>query len=377
MCGQTTPFIYDGDGNLVKKIKPDNSKTIYVGRIYEVDKTSGGSVTQTRTYYPAGGAMRIDGTLYYILKDHLGSASVISNASGVTVSGGEQRYYPFGESRLTATMLTDRLFTGQREMAGLGIYHYKARFYSPKLGRFLSPDTIVPSYANPQSWNRYSYVGNNPLRYTDPTGHMQAEDRFTSSNGTCNADDKSCNWVGKSKKPKREKTLPDHLSDIALGADIASMVISKGEQWAANGIYAIMAIGCLGGPELCAATMGTGFQADMAIAVLAGPLENSLGVASFLATAASDALRGDTTISSNGVYIGRDTLVSARNTAIGFVPESNLDAWVSVSQVEYDQARMDGSKAGGSIAISNIGEVVMQVIWQDTFVKDAWENIFK
>ncbi|MEO7841428.1 MAG: RHS repeat domain-containing protein [Anaerolineales bacterium] len=43
--GQTTQFIYDGDGNLVKKIKPDNSKTIYVGGIYEVDKTSGGSVT--------------------------------------------------------------------------------------------------------------------------------------------------------------------------------------------------------------------------------------------------------------------------------------------------------------------------------------------
>jgi len=87
VSGQTTQFIYDGDGNLVKKVKPDNSKTIYVGEIYEVDKTSGGSVTRTVTYYPAAGAMRINSTLYYILKDHLGSASVITNASGVTVSG--------------------------------------------------------------------------------------------------------------------------------------------------------------------------------------------------------------------------------------------------------------------------------------------------
>ena len=91
--GQTTTFTYDGDGNLVKKIKPDSSKTIYVGGIYEVDKSSGGSVTRTVTYYPAGGAMRINSTLYYMvsirlrqstrrLKDHLGSASVVTHASG-------------------------------------------------------------------------------------------------------------------------------------------------------------------------------------------------------------------------------------------------------------------------------------------------------
>jgi len=73
-------FHYDGDGNLVKKIKPDNSKTIYVGGIYEVDKTSGGSIQRTVTYYPAAGAMRINSTLYYTLKDHTstGSAQVLA-----------------------------------------------------------------------------------------------------------------------------------------------------------------------------------------------------------------------------------------------------------------------------------------------------------
>ena len=176
VSGQTTQFIYDGDGNLMKKVKPDNSKTIYVGGIYEVDKASGGSVTRTVTYYPVAGAMRINSTLYYTLKDHLGSASVVTNATGVTV--GEQRYYPYGETRVTTgTIYTDKLFTGQREMAGLGIYHYQARFYSPKLGRFLSADTIVPSYANPQHFNRYSYVLGNPLKYTDPTGHRECADQ--------------------------------------------------------------------------------------------------------------------------------------------------------------------------------------------------------
>ncbi len=99
----------------------------------------------------------------------------IAHAHGATVD--EQRYYPYGETRLTTgTMYTDKLFTGQREMAGLGIYHYGARFYSPKLARFLSPDLIVAGYANPQNLNPFSYVNNNPLRYIDPTGHMRVQD---------------------------------------------------------------------------------------------------------------------------------------------------------------------------------------------------------
>ncbi|MCI0551247.1 MAG: YD repeat-containing protein [Anaerolineae bacterium] len=67
VSGQTTQFIYDGDGKLVKKIKPDGSKTLYVGGIYEVDKTSGGAVTRTVTYYPAAGAFRLSGYLCNIL----------------------------------------------------------------------------------------------------------------------------------------------------------------------------------------------------------------------------------------------------------------------------------------------------------------------
>lgn len=49
---------------------------------------------------------------------------------------------------------------------------YKARFYSPALGRFVQPDTIIPDQFNPQSWNRFSYVINNPTNHIDPTGHQ-------------------------------------------------------------------------------------------------------------------------------------------------------------------------------------------------------------
>jgi RHS repeat-associated protein len=59
----------------------------------------------------------------------------------------------------------------QRDV-GLGLLHFGARFYHPRLGRFISADTLVPNFADPQNLNRYAFVLNNPLKYTDPSGHM-------------------------------------------------------------------------------------------------------------------------------------------------------------------------------------------------------------
>jgi RHS repeat-associated protein len=52
-----------------------------------------------------------------------------------------------------------------------GLMDYKARAYDPLLGRFIQPDTIIPNPADPQSWNRYSYVLDNPIIFSDPSGH--------------------------------------------------------------------------------------------------------------------------------------------------------------------------------------------------------------
>src|SRR3990172_5173743 len=79
---------------------------------------------------------------------------------------------PFGESlQSQGTMPTDRLFTGQR-LDGTGLYYYGARYYGPVIGRLFSPDTVIPDLMNPQSFNRYSYVYNNPLKYVDQNGHI-------------------------------------------------------------------------------------------------------------------------------------------------------------------------------------------------------------
>ncbi len=84
----------------------------------------------------------------------------------------EQRYLPFGAVRtdVGAISQTDFGYTGQRN-SDFGLMDYHARWYAPSLGKFTQPDTIVPNPGNPQSWNRYSYVNNNPINNIDPTGH--------------------------------------------------------------------------------------------------------------------------------------------------------------------------------------------------------------
>ncbi len=166
------PFIYDGDGVMVKQINPDGSKLIMIGGVYQETRSAANALTEWRVYYFAGGAMRVyDGTsdnLYFVHKDHLGSASVVTDDAGNIVDS--QRYMPFGEPRLAGTSLpTDRLYTGQRDLPTLGLMDYKARMYSPSLGRFIQPDTVTPS--GPQGLSRYAYVNNNPVKYRDPSGH--------------------------------------------------------------------------------------------------------------------------------------------------------------------------------------------------------------
>ncbi len=82
-------------------------------------------------------------------------------------------YLPYGGQReQIGTSITDYKFTDQELDTKTGLYNYDARLYDPVIGRFITPDPIIPEVYNPQSLNRYSYVLNNPLKYTDPTGHL-------------------------------------------------------------------------------------------------------------------------------------------------------------------------------------------------------------
>jgi RHS repeat-associated protein len=152
-----------------------DSDTCYAGCMKEY------KLVIARKYYDAGGsrvAMREAGTLYWLLTDHLGSTSKAANSDGSFNS--EQMYKPFGEKRYptgSPTLPTTYRYTGQRSETGLGpsggegLMFYGARWYDSQLGRFLSADSIIPGAGNPQAWDRYAGMSNNPVKYNDPTGH--------------------------------------------------------------------------------------------------------------------------------------------------------------------------------------------------------------
>ena len=70
------------------------------------------------------------------------------------------------------TSQTTRSYTGHETHSDVGLVNMNARLYDPTIGRVTSADSVIPDAANGQAWNRYSYVINNPLKYTDPTGNQ-------------------------------------------------------------------------------------------------------------------------------------------------------------------------------------------------------------
>ena len=173
-------YVYDGDGNLVKS-EVNGVVTYYLGKYYE--KTVQNGHYAEKKHYSAGStiiAVRtvIDGTqdtLNWLVGDHLGSTSLVTDSAGAVVN--EVRYSAFGEMRyLNGETVTDLLYTGQKLEEELGLYYYVARWYDPYLNRFLSPDSIIPDPRRSTAYDRYAYVQNNPLKFSDPTGHMRTQE---------------------------------------------------------------------------------------------------------------------------------------------------------------------------------------------------------
>jgi len=175
--GVSASFSYDGDGVRVKGTV-NGAVTAYVSNWFEWT----GSTSTMKKYYYAGAqriAMRSgSGTstsgLLWIIGDHLGSTTKIANYDGTLNS--QRRYKPWGEARFGVTLPTTFAFTGQRQEVQLGgtdgLYYYGTRWYDAALGRWLSPDSIIPEAAQGvQAWSRYTYVNNAPINHDDPSGH--------------------------------------------------------------------------------------------------------------------------------------------------------------------------------------------------------------
>jgi RHS repeat-associated protein len=109
------------------------------------------------------------GNVYYEFADMLGSTRVVTDSTGNTCFDAD--YYPYGQKMdHTSTCAPTSRFTGYEYDVETGNYYAFFRYYSPRLGRFMTADPLGGSMGNPQSLNRYSYVVNNPANFVDPLG---------------------------------------------------------------------------------------------------------------------------------------------------------------------------------------------------------------
>ena len=107
--------------------------------------------------------------LVFYTTDQLGSTTIITDASGNEIEN--IAYNSFGQTiKQIGNDYAHYSYTGQEYDSEIGIYHLGERLYAPSMGRFVTPDPTVPDAADPQSLNPYTYVINNPLKYTDPSG---------------------------------------------------------------------------------------------------------------------------------------------------------------------------------------------------------------
>ena len=146
--------------------------TVYAGDYEEV---SMGSTTFGYCYLGDGViALTVDGGTPYIgyaYTDNLGSILTAVSTDGTVVYNAD--YDAWGRQNVTSDYVGyHRGFCGHEMMPEFGLINMNGRLYDPALGRFLSPDNFVQMPDNSQSFNRYSYCLNNPLKYTDPSGEL-------------------------------------------------------------------------------------------------------------------------------------------------------------------------------------------------------------
>ena len=208
-----------------------------------------GSTTSETLPYALGGVSateRIDtggaSLTTYTFGDNVGSATMTVDTAGETIAN--VRCLPFGEERWNEVDMptTDRGYTAQRNEQGFGLMDYNARYNSPILDRFISPDSYVPESQGVQAWDRYAYVNNNPVKYIDPTGHI-----------VCGTDEKSC--------PELPKWNYGEVLDTSTAQAMDVITAS-----------ACFFFGCNVNPEEHSVEMGYGLPAPMPGVVIIEPV---------------------------------------------------------------------------------------------------------
>lgn len=219
-------YTYDANGQRVKKVDLSSNTTtrfIYGGNGKLLAEYEGESVaslsnpTKEYVYGPSGLLATVDGTgtgnetIQYLTPDHLGSPRVITDNNGNVVS--RRDFHPFGEEintdlggrfgidGYTSGDSIRQKFTGKERDKETGLDYFGARYYASIQGRWINPDKplVDQRLEDPQSWNLYNYVRNNPLRYYDEDG-FEVKDIRLKKDGSNALPDRKSQEAGKVKE---------------------------------------------------------------------------------------------------------------------------------------------------------------------------------
>jgi RHS repeat-associated protein len=175
-------YSYDADDVRMGKANGSTGTMYWPGPGGEVLSESDltGTINEEYVYFNGERIARIDrptGTVNYYFSNHLGSASVITSATGVIQE--QMDFYPFGGVAYSSGSDPNHYkFTGKERDSESGLDNFGARYFTSSLGRFMTPDwaarpTAVPYavFGDPQSLNLYTYVRNDPVTHADANGH--------------------------------------------------------------------------------------------------------------------------------------------------------------------------------------------------------------
>jgi RHS repeat-associated protein len=170
-------YTYDGNDKRVAK----SSGTLYWNGVRGpalAETNASGSTLNEYIFFAGRRIARRDssGNVYYYFSDHLGTSKTLTTSAGVLCYDAD--FLPFGyEMAYVTSCVQNYKFTGLERDGETGLDHTLHRKYESSLGRWLNPDPAGPAAANPanpQSWNRYAYVGNRPTVLTDALGLLSA-----------------------------------------------------------------------------------------------------------------------------------------------------------------------------------------------------------
>ena len=182
-------YWYDDQGFRVRKVanreiqgEPRQVEVLYPSMYFGLEKhrTPQGETVDDTSYainniylngvriaavIPSGGAR-------YYLTDQVDSVKVVVDDDGNAVT--RMEYLPYGETWFQEGDENNAAKYNSQELdKETGYYFYNARHYDPEISRFVTPDTVIDGEWDTQGWNQFSYVGNSPILYKDPTGHFK------------------------------------------------------------------------------------------------------------------------------------------------------------------------------------------------------------